>query len=114
MTLDEWIQRYVDKTGEYPKIPPGFKVVFQPEHGFFYWAVEGDVFYIDHVCTADRLWWKKQATDAARALGCKIFRTFTHRNPKAYAKLMGATENKALSGVKANGKYYYCFEMGVN
>jgi hypothetical protein len=113
MTLDEWIQRYVDKTGDYPYIREGFQVVFQEEYGFFYWRVDGDVFEVDHVCTDNRLWWREKAVEAAKELGCRIFRTHTHRNPAAYQRLMGCKENKELSRVWPNGKFYYCMEMQV-
>jgi hypothetical protein len=111
MTLDEWIQRYTDKTGDYPYIREGFQVVFQPEYGFFYWrCLDGVLFEIDHVCTDNFAWWTERAIDAAKALGCKTMRAYVGRNPAAWARMVGGKENPALSGVQANGKYYWCIE----
>jgi hypothetical protein len=120
MTLDEWIAKYVAKTGDYPYVREGFNVQFEPEYGFFYWRVDGEVFEIDHVCTDNRDIWDAWATWCAKYHKCKVFRTHVCRSPEraeriknAYMKLMKCHEKPELHGYWPNGKWYWCFEREV-
>lgn len=114
MTLNEWIAKYEQRTGEYPYIEPGYQVVFDEEQGFFYWRKNGDVFEVGHVCCHNnRSWWREKAIEAARQAGCTLFRTYTNRDPAAYMRLQKCKLNPTLSGVKPNGVFYWCMEMQI-
>lgn len=113
MTLDEWIKKYEQEAEEFIKLP-GFLTYYEPDKGFFCWAVVGDAFEIDHTCTNDGKWAYNTAYAMAKKRRCKILRTATFRDPAAYMRLFKCTPNLAISGIKPNGKFYWIFEKEVS
>lgn len=95
MTLDEWVAKYEKKTGEQFVVPDGFKLAFDEQHGFFCFTVafKDGIEYVDiaHTCVDSFKWAFDIVESFAKANGIKYMATATKRNPKAYARLTGAT-----------------------
>ena len=112
MTLPEWITRYTARAE--PFLPPaGYLTYYEPTQGFFLWRVFGNVFDIDAVCTND---WKKMyevMNEMAKVRGCKILRTVTFHKPASFMRMLKTTPNLSLSGIRSNGKMYWCMEKLV-
>lgn len=113
MQLSDWIKKYEAKAEKLIPLP-GFAIYFEPEKGFFYWAVKDGVFEIDHTCTDDIMWAYKTAYSMAKKRLCKLLRTSTFRDPAAYMRLTKGTPNLALSGIRPNGKFYWVFQKEVH
>jgi hypothetical protein len=113
ITLQDWITKY-EQEAEKLIIIPGFQCHYEPDKGFFYWAVVGDVFEIDHTCTNDITWAHDTAMQMAKVRLCRLLRTATHRNPAAYMRLTKGTPNLQFSGIRPNGKFYWVFDKIVN
>ena len=95
MTLPEWISKYTRKTGEQFSNPPNFQLAFDEQHGFFCFKADckdGVTFVnIGATCVNEWKWVIGELTPLAKSIGARYFATATKRNPKAYARLTGAT-----------------------
>jgi hypothetical protein len=109
--MKKWIELY-EKKAEKFELLPGFQIYFEPDKGFFCWAVWGDVFQVDHSCTNDFHYFFEVANKMAKEKGCTKLRTQTTRNPAAYLRL---TKGKlvGLSFLHQKG-LYWVFEKEVS
>ncbi len=112
MELMDWIKKY-EKKAERFAVPNGFALFFEPDKGFFLYKVQGDVFHIDATCTNDFHYMLRTVNAMAKARGCTLLVTQTHRDPVAYMRLSKAQINYHLSGIRSNGLFYYVFVKEV-
>jgi hypothetical protein len=110
--MEEWIKKYESKAEKYIHLP-GYQVYFEPDKGFFLYAQFGPVFEVDHVCTNDVKHMYKTANDMAKARGCTLLRTQTFHSPAPFMRLLKCTPNLTLSGIRPNGRMYWCMEKKV-
>lgn len=111
LTFLEWVKRFEEKAEPFVE-DEGYSTVFSPYQGFFQFRFDGDVFRIGNVCTANVQWVHDACYMRAKMAGCKELATWTHRNPKAFLRLMRKLGYEvhldvAKSGVGKNGLFYW-------
>lgn len=113
MTKEQWIDKYENKAEKF-KLLPGFAMYFEPDKGFFCWAVINGIFEVDHSCINDIRYMDTVGNNIAKMYGCKLMRTAVFRDPIAYLRLYkGSRLNWPLSRVRANGLMYWIMEKEV-
>ncbi len=112
-TLEEWKQRYREKTGEEAVLAQDYQLTFDERHGFIMWKRNGQFFDIDHLCSDDHKWWRDKLVPFAKSLGCTHLRTLTKRSPAAFMRLTQCKVNVGLSGCRRNGQFYWALEKSV-
>ena len=88
-TLSDWISLYVKKTGEAFRLPPGYTLWAEHEHGFVMWKVSGEVLWMNQ-CSCDRAYWLPFIIDLAKRRGCKKIMAPTSMKEKSFGKVFGA------------------------
>lgn len=109
--LTDFIQKYEAKTGETVKIPDGFQLAFDEQHGFFvfgfgewqglHWLDVGAT-YVD-----SWQWLYDSVKDTVTNNGLAGVIATTTRNPKAFCKLTGATRYEK----RADGQFVLIWEV---
>lgn len=113
MDLDSWIAKY-EQEAEGFTLLPGFSIYFEPDKGFFCWHKFKQIFEIDHTCTNDIAWAHDTCMKLAKENGCTLLRTaVARRSPAAYMRVTKAKLNLPLSGLRANGDFYWLFDKEV-
>ena len=102
LTFDEWVKRYVDKTGDKVYIPEGFQLAFDPAHGIFCFAFgefEGRE-WLEICCSCIDSWKWLYDSVAETVINNKLAGVIasTNRNPKAFCKLTGAKSREMPDG----------------
>lgn len=112
MTLQQWIIKYEQEAEEF-NLLPGFSIYYEPDKGFFCWHKFKHIFEIDHTCTNDIMWAHNACMKLAKEQNCTLLRTATTRNPAVYMRVTKAKPNLPLSGLRANGEFYWIFDKEV-
>lgn len=91
---EEWIRKYLEKSGDDYVIWDGVGVAVDAERGFCTYEVfDGEMVFVYNVY-GDGRFWEKFLKEEARQANCPVIRFATRRNPKAFmrrfnAKLVG-------------------------
>lgn len=91
---EEWIKKYLEKSGDDYVIWDGVKVAVDDKHGFCTYEVfDGEMVFVYNVY-GDGRFWEKFLKKEAKQANCPVIRFATRRNPKAFmrrfnAKLVG-------------------------
>lgn len=91
---EEWIKKYLEKSGDDYVILDGVRVVVDDRHGFCTYEVFPHEMVFVYNVYGDGRFWEKFLKEKARQAGCSVIRFATRRNPKAFirrfnAKLVG-------------------------
>lgn len=57
MTLEGWIRRYEEKTGDEFTLPAGFQLFWLPNRGFSEYLLKDDIFIVYQVCGDIAFWY---------------------------------------------------------
>ena len=111
MTFDEWVSRYVRKTGDVVNIPEHFQLAFDEQHGFFVFGFsewKGKHWLeIRQTCVNSWMWvFNAVATTVVDNKLAGVL-TYTKHNPSAYARLTGAKYIETLS----DGYHVFIWEV---
>lgn len=111
LTFDEWVKRYVDKTGDKVYIPDGFQLAFDEEHGFFVFGfVEWNSkawLQFGATCVNSWKWMFGCVIETVIDNGLAGCLTLTKKNPKAYTRLTGAKHQ----GTDNEGYHIFTWEV---
>lgn len=111
MTLEQWVSKYEQKTNEPFSIPDGFQLAFDEQHGFFVFGFstwQGKQWLqFCATCVDSHKWVFDSVKDTVKANGLAGCLTKVKRNPKAYARLMGAKD----MGIDDDGGHVFIWEV---
>lgn len=98
MTLNEWIKKYEEKTGDEHCTPDGFELVFDEEKGYAQYKHDGNILFVYEACGDGKFWYQVVGVELAKKLGAKWIATICTRKIRPYMRLMGMklTEERKL------------------
>lgn len=106
MTLEEWIKRYEEKTGDDFMLPPGFTLYWLPNRGFAEYRYVDDILVVYQLCGDIHFWYdlacllciQKGGVSVSTVCTCPI---------RPYLRLLGF---KVREEYEKNGKYRFICE----
>lgn len=103
MILPDYITKYESKTGEQFNVPEGFQLAFDEKHGFFVFGFgewKGKQWLEIGATQVDSWKWLYDSVkDTVLQNDLAGVIATTHRNPKAFVKLTGASRYEEYNGL---------------
>lgn len=132
-TLEEWIERYENKTNEWFERDERFELFYLPEKGFVEIMDTGKMVWVNQLC-GDFNFWRDFIERLTQKLGYSHAGTLCIRNIKAYLRMAGFipykveeteqgeryfvtdkhTGQKGLASPAGEKTYYVTWEVATN
>lgn len=106
LSLNDWVKRYEEKTGDTFTLPPGFQLYWLPTRGFAQYRLYGDLIIVYQLCGDIHFWYDLGCLMCIQN-GGRAVATISTCPIKPYLRLLGFSIRETF---EKNGRMRYICE----